>query len=283
MRPPLSLGLISAGLMLYGIPSALANPQLPAVVTAPPVVNGQPAKMSVPPIVEPTVPTPPVNLTVPPQVERTTDPAKDQKNGQVDRPVLVMLDPGHGGKDPGAIGMHDLREIDVILPIALQVAAILKKNGVATQLTRDGDYFVGLNERVQISAQAGASIFVSIHANSIDNRPDVHGLETYYYGMGEELANIVHDKIIHIFNFEIKIPLTDRHVRSARFLVLRKSVVPAILIETGYLSSPTESVQLGQPEYQTRMAQAIAQGILAYLSPGQGTKIPVPPVVGPRG
>ncbi len=274
MRPPLSLWLISAGLMLCGIPSALANP---AVLTEPSVVNGQPVlvKISVPPTVEPTG-----KPIVKPTVERIIDPVKDQKNRQV--AVLVMIDPGHGGKDSGAIGVQGLREVDVILPIALQVAAILKKNGIATQLTRDGDYFVGLNERVQISAQAGASIFVSIHANSIDNRPDVHGLETYYYGIGVDLANIVHDKIINVFNVDLKIPLNDRRIRSARFLVLRKSDIPAILIETGYLSSPEESVQLGRPEYQATMAQAIAQGILAYLGQEQGAKIPVQPVVVPR-
>jgi N-acetylmuramoyl-L-alanine amidase len=211
-----------------------------------------------------------------PSLDEETTPLPDQKNEPVERPVLVMIDPGHGGKDPGAIGMGELREVDVILPIALQVAEILKKNGIAIQLTRDRDYFVGLDERVQMSLQAGATIFVSIHANSIDNRPDVNGLETYYYGLGEELANVVHQKIIDVFNTDLQIPLNDRRVRSARFLVLRKSEIPAILLETGYLSSPTESLQLGKPEYQAQLAKAIAQGILKYLHQGSYADQPVP-------
>ncbi len=186
--------------------------------------------------------------------------------------ALVMIDPGHGGKDPGAIGAGSLREVDVIFPIAKQVAEILQKKGVTTQLTRDRDYFVGLNERVQMSAQAGATIFVSIHANSINNRPDVQGLETYHHHLGAELAQTVHNKIISVFNVDLQIPLNDRRTRNARFLVLRKSDIPAILVEVGYVSSPTEAQKLGQAQYQTQMARAIAQGILEYLGKGHSSK-----------
>jgi N-acetylmuramoyl-L-alanine amidase len=178
---------------------------------------------------------------------------------------LVTIDPGHGGKDPGAIGVGELREVDVILPISLRVAEILAQQGVEVQLTRNSDYFVGLDERVVMARQAGATIFVSIHANAIDNRPDVNGLETYHYHKGEALANTVHNKVIEILGQDLKTPLTNRHVRSARFLVLRKSEIPAILVETGYLTSPTESLQLADPAYREKMAQAIAAGILEYL------------------
>jgi N-acetylmuramoyl-L-alanine amidase len=181
---------------------------------------------------------------------------------------LVVIDPGHGGKDPGAIGLGNLREVDVILPISLRVAAILNKNGVNAKLTRNSDYFVGLDERVGMSRKAGATIFVSIHANSIDGRPDVHGLETYHYHKGEELANIVHNKILDMLGQDSVQPLVDRGVRSARFLVLRKSEIPAILVETGYLTSPSESLLLANPSYREKMAQAIAAGILEYLHQG---------------
>jgi N-acetylmuramoyl-L-alanine amidase len=178
---------------------------------------------------------------------------------------LVTIDPGHGGKDPGAIGLGDLREVDVILPIALRVAEILATQGVEVQLTRNSDYFVGLDERVVMSRKAGATIFVSIHANAIDNRPDVNGLETYHYHKGEDLANTVHNKVIEMLGEDPKTPLNNRNVRSARFLVLRKSEIPAILVETGYLTSPTESVYLADPAYREKMAQAIAAGIIEYL------------------
>jgi N-acetylmuramoyl-L-alanine amidase len=187
------------------------------------------------------------------------------KRRMVNSRPLVMIDPGHGGKDPGAIGYGELKEVDVILPISLRIAEILNKNGVETQLTRNSDYFVGLDERVTASRRAGATIFVSIHANAIDNRPDVHGLETYHYHKGEELANTVHRKVISLLGPDPSTPLADRGVRSARFLVLRKAEIPAILVETGYLTSPTESPLLATPAYREKMAQAIAAGILEYL------------------
>ncbi len=195
--------------------------------------------------------------------------------GQKSEKILVTIDPGHGGKDPGAIGLNELREVDVILPIALRVAKILEAKGIATQLTRDSDYFVGLDERVNMSRKAGASIFVSIHANSIDNRPDVNGLETYHYHRGLELATSVHRKVLELMNDDPREEaLLDRGVRSARFLVLRKSEIPAILVEVGYLTSPTESPKLADATYRDRMAEAIAQGILDYLGKAT-TTIPV--------
>jgi N-acetylmuramoyl-L-alanine amidase len=190
---------------------------------------------------------------------------------------LVTIDPGHGGKDPGAIGLGELREVDVILPISLRVAEILVQQGVEVQLTRNSDYFVGLDERVVMARKAGATIFVSIHANAIDNRPDVNGLETYHYHKGEALANTVHNKVIEMLGQDPKTPLTNRHVRSARFLVLRKSEIPAILVEAGYLTSPTESLQLADPAYREKMAQAIAAGILEYLYQTGALNNPVTP------
>ena len=178
--------------------------------------------------------------------------------------VLVMLDPGHGGKDPGAIGLGGLREVDVILPIAKRVAEILEKQEIAVKMTRTGDYFIGLDERVTISREAGATLFVSIHANSIDNRPDVNGLEVYHYNIGRSLADTVHKATVDYVN-KNGFYLNDRRVRSARFLVLRKSTIPAILVETGYLTNEAESARLRQDDYQKVMAEGIAKGIIQYI------------------
>jgi N-acetylmuramoyl-L-alanine amidase len=197
---------------------------------------------------------------------------------QKDQRPLVTIDPGHGGKDSGAIGLNGLREVDVILPIALRVAKILNEKGVATQLTRDSDYFVGLDQRVIMSRNAGASIFVSIHANSIDNRPDVNGLETYYYGKGLELADTVHRSVLERMDSNRRSQmLNDRGTRSARFLVLRKSEIPAILVEVGYLTSPDESLLLADQQYRDQMADAIAYGILRYLGKETGTSGTIKP------
>jgi N-acetylmuramoyl-L-alanine amidase len=175
-----------------------------------------------------------------------------------------MLDPGHGGKDPGAIGLGGLREVDVILPVAKRVAEILAKQGIAVKMTRNDDYFIGLDERVMMSRAAGATLFVSIHANSIDNRPDVNGLELYHYNIGQSFAETVHSAILDYVN-KNGFFLNDRRVRSARFLVLRKSAIPAILVETGYLTNEAESARLRRDDYQKVMAEGIAKGIIQYI------------------
>jgi N-acetylmuramoyl-L-alanine amidase len=183
----------------------------------------------------------------------------------VSRQVLVMIDPGHGGKDSGAIGLGGTREVDIILPIAKRVARILESQGIRTKLTRDSDYYVGLDERVALSNSVNATIFVSIHANSIDNRPDVNGLETYYYGpAGGKLAEVVHRNVLSTVT-QKGFYLGNRNTRSARFLVLRKSQVPAILVETGYLTNEAEVARLRREDYQALEAEGIAKGIIEYL------------------
>jgi N-acetylmuramoyl-L-alanine amidase len=210
---------------------------------------------------------PPVKIPVPPP---TASRPPGNKEDPVTNPiitnkrVLIMIDPGHGGKDPGAIGLGGLREVDVILPVALQVAQILRKNGIEVKMTRNSDYFVGLEERIAMSRQSGATLFVSIHANSIDNRPDVNGLELYHYNIGKSFAETVHRNVLEYVN-KNGFFVADRRVRSARFLVLRKSSIPAILVETGYLTSETEAARLRRDDYRKVMAEGIAQGIIQYV------------------
>ncbi len=174
--------------------------------------------------------------------------------------LIVVIDPGHGGKDSGAPGLGGLLEKDVVLPIGKRIAAILEQNGIQAVLTRDADFFVELQGRVDIAKRANATLFVSIHANSVDKRPDVNGLEVYYYDSGYNLAEVVRKTILQNIS-----TLNDRGTRKARFYVLRKSSMPSILVETGYMSGREDNPRLGNPEYQNRMAEAIANGILIYL------------------
>lgn len=174
--------------------------------------------------------------------------------------VVVIIDPGHGGKDPGAIGRGGLREKDVILPISLKVAQILQQNGVQALLTRNSDYFVSLKGRVDMAERANADLFVSIHANSVGlSRPDVSGLEVYYYNSGYNLAQDVRRSILNSVN------VRDRRVRKARFFVLRKSSMPAILVETGYVTGREDAAKLASPQYRDQMARGIANGILNHI------------------
>ena len=210
----------------------------------------------------------------PAQVPITINPPKRYPANKVDpvptaRPpsngkVLVMIDPGHGGRDPGAINADGLREVDVIMPIARRVSEILSRQGVAVKMTRTGDEYVGLDDRVAMSRDAGASLFVSIHANSIEGRPDVNGLELYHYNLGQSFAETVHNAVLDYVN-KNGFYLADRRVRSARFLVLRKSSIPAILVETGYLTSEAEAARLARDDYQKAMAEGIARGIIQYI------------------
>jgi len=175
------------------------------------------------------------------------------------RPIVV-IDPGHGGPDPGAVGIGGLRETDIVLDIGRQVSALLTQQGIGVILTRDAEYDLGLEPRVQMANRANATVFVSIHANAINmSRPDISGLETYYFTSGKELAEVIHRTILE------DIGLPDRRVRQARFYVLRYSSMPSVLVETGFVTGADDAARLSNPEYRSRMAAAIARGILRYL------------------
>ncbi len=176
--------------------------------------------------------------------------------------IVVVVDVGHGGKDSGAIGIGGLREKDVILPIGREVERLLQQQNIQVVMTRDDDYFVDLPPRVQIARRVNADLFVSIHANAIDmTRPDINGLETYYYGSSEaeRLARTIHNSILQ------SIGLPDRRVRQARFYVLRNNPMPAVLVEVGFVTGAEDAPRLATSAYQRQMAAAIARGILQYL------------------
>ncbi|WP_298911803.1 N-acetylmuramoyl-L-alanine amidase [uncultured Nostoc sp.] len=192
-----------------------------------------------------------------PNPQFRSQPQRRVTNGR----VVVIIDPGHGGKDSGALGIGGAREKDVILPIGRRLAEILQQNGVQVIMTRDSDYFVTLPGRVLLAERANADVFVSIHANSAGaSRPDVNGLEVYYYDSGLGLARIVRSSILQSIG-----TIKDRGVRRARFYVLRKSSMPSILVETGYMTGREDMARLRTSAYQNKMAEAIARGVLQYL------------------
>lgn len=207
--------------------------------------------MNLPPLLPPKQQLPDLNPRQP-QIK----PRRSVQKGK----LVVIIDPGHGGKDSGALGIGGVQEKDVILPIGKRIAEILERNGIQVIMTRDSDFFVSLPGRVNIAQRTNADAFVSIHANSAGaNRPEVNGLETYHYNSGLTLARIVHSKILQSLN------IRDRNVRKARFYVLRKTSMPSILVETGFLTGREDAAKLRTTAYQNRMADAIAQGILQYL------------------
>ena len=173
--------------------------------------------------------------------------------------LVVVLDPGHGGSDPGAVGINGIQEKQVTLAIAQQLAAYLTQQGVQVILTRTDDRDVELEPRVQMAEQVHANLFVSIHANSISmDRPDVNGIETYYYSSGEQMAQVIQDSLVQGTG------MNDKGTHSARFYVLRRTSMPAVLIETGFVTGSDDAPRLANAIFQNQMALSIAQGILRF-------------------
>ena len=178
-----------------------------------------------------------------------------------DRPRII-IDPGHGGHDPGTIGIGGFREKDVVLPISFDVVEILRKQDIEVIMTRNTDNFISLEGRTDMANNLDADLFVSIHANAINlSRPDVNGLETYYYKSknGRRLAEIIHWSILNGVNID------NRGIRQARFFVLRHSKMPAVLVEVGFLTGAIDSSRLKNPNHRRQMAEAIARGIIEYI------------------
>lgn len=195
-----------------------------------------------------------------PQPSPSQPPLPNVPRGNNQEELLVVLDPGHGGKDPGAVGIGGLQEKDVVLPISHHVRKTLESNGLQVRMTRWDDRFISLAGRTEMANRLDADLFISIHANAISmSRPDVNGAETFYYSNGRALAQAIQRSII------AKINMRDRGVKKANFYVLRNSAMPAVLVEVGFVTGRLDAPRLADPNFRQRMADAIADGILQYV------------------
>jgi N-acetylmuramoyl-L-alanine amidase len=143
-----------------------------------------------------------IPINIPPAANTNPYPTDSYPNNppRIKGKRLVFIDPGHGGKDPGAIGLSGIQEKDIILSISQYVAEYLQQQGVQTMMARTSDYFVSLQGRTDMANRAGADLFVSIHANSMGSgRPDISGLEVYYFG-DRGLADTIHRSILRTVN-----------------------------------------------------------------------------------
>ncbi|MFN9622310.1 MAG: N-acetylmuramoyl-L-alanine amidase [Cyanobacteriota bacterium] len=177
----------------------------------------------------------------------------------------VVIDPGHGGPDPGAVGIGGLRETDIVLDVALQVAQLLQNRGVQVLLTRTSEVDVDLPPRVALANRSGADLFVSLHANALSmDRPDVNGVETFYFqgGRSYELALSIQRQLMAIS------PGTpDRGARPGRFFVIRRTVMPSVLTELGFVTGEIDAPRLADARFRQSLAAAVAKGILDVLGP----------------
>jgi N-acetylmuramoyl-L-alanine amidase len=174
---------------------------------------------------------------------------------------LVVLDAGHGDGDPGAISkITGRKEKDFNLSMVLKIAKALENiPNLQVKLTRQDDTFVELNERADFANRLNADVFVSVHANSF-NKDTISGTETYYSrDESRALADILHSRILPATGFN------DRGVRKNDLRVTLRTVMPAVLCEIGYLSSPEEEAALFTEKLQLQTAEAIAAGIREYL------------------
>ena len=200
----------------------------------------------------------------------------------------VVLDPGHGGHDKGALSRYG-SEKDFALDVARTLRPLLQAKGLRVIMTREGDYFVPLEVRAQIANAARNSIFVSIHFNATDRDPNATGFEIFSFtprgapstsddsvapsslsiqeGTAVDAqsvalsACIYHSMIGHIPEF-------DRGIKRARFAVLRLTRVPAVLVEGGFLTERGESQLIAKKDWRVKLAQAIGAGVENYVALG---------------
>jgi N-acetylmuramoyl-L-alanine amidase len=216
-------------------------------------------------------------------------------------PRPVVIDPGHGGDDVGAQSPTGVTEKEVTLAVARRLARILESRGRAVRLTRDGDQSRALTDRTALANRLDATVFISLHANA-STVASVAGAETYYMsldGASDEAAaataalenragssadgrspldlilwDLAQAEVLNESSrlalsvqgrLNARLGLRDRGVKQAPFVVLTGATMPAILVEVGFLSNPTEAEQLTRPESQQQLAEAVAAGVEDFL------------------
>ena len=230
-----------------------------------------------------------------------------QERSRAKKQFVIALDPGHGGRDPGAIGKRGTREKDIALAVAKKMKTLINRTpGYRAILTRDADRYITLRNRVKKARQAKADIFISLHADSFHKR-NVKGASVYALslrGASSEAARIIakkenssdliggislddKDDLIASVLLDLSQTVTiqdslelgsdvlshlgkisrlnNRRVQQAGFAVLKAPDMPSILIETAFLSNPSEEMKLRSPKHQHKLAKAVFSGIRNHL------------------
>ena len=241
----------------------------------------------------------------PPQVETAlpSDPSPVLPEHQDLYVQTIVVDPGHGGDDPGAIGKSGLQEKNIVLDVGLRLKELLEKRlGKKVIMTRDQDVFIPLQERTEIANRRGADLFLSIHANA-SPRKEAKGIETYLLGRSStrdamivaarensateqstgDLEMILADllttvkkeesmKFAHyiqgsmVNTLQTRYPVVDLGVKQAPFYVLVNAQMPSILAEISFVSNPDEEKRLASPAYRQQIAEALLAGVEKYIT-----------------
>ena len=174
---------------------------------------------------------------------------------------FIILDPGHGGSDPGAM-RNSVQEKQMTIDIAKRIERKLKEQGATVFMTRYDDTFVSLNDRVVVTNEKKPDLFVSVHINASE-KDEINGIETHYWKDDSlDFAKAVHKSIIS------KIDANNRGVIKSKFYVIRHTNVPAILLELGFISNTKEREEMLSDERQEKSAEAVCEGIINYFGKG---------------
>jgi len=229
-------------------------------------------------------------------------PVKSSFNGN----PIIVLDAGHGGKDPGAIGLAGTREKDVVLDVTMRLKQMLIRKGIVVKTTRETDVFVDLHHRCDMSNQWKASVFVSIHCNSNNSRGlhgyqmlrqsesvTVHSRADFVKGkfplpeymptpIGPSAPNIRNHVDLYRWKDRESMKLSERlhqifsyrkgnvtKQKSQNLCVLRETMAPSILVEMDFISNPSVEVQMGASSWREKAAKDIFEGIMEYLGRGR--------------
>lgn len=250
-------------------------------------------------------PSPSIKLTFykrkqqPGNVIKPMKPKKPAKKKQMN---MIVLDPGHGGRDSGAVGPSGLTEKETVLKIAKEVRKILRKKGFKVLMTREDDSFVRLRQRSKLANNSGANLFVSIHCNATAARKAAGGFETFFLSTAKtSWARAVEAKENSVIEFETPteqksiveyilwdmaqnehlressdlaediqesltrhISIENRGVKQANFYVMREIYMPSVLVETSFISNKDEEKLLKKSSFRKKIAQGIAAGILKF-------------------
>ncbi len=237
-------------------------------------------------------------------LRRPTSPASQPVTPRVKGFRTIVIDPGHGGKDPGARGIRRTEEKDITLKVGLQLREILSKQpGLRVLMTRDRDVFIELEDRAKFANRNEADLFVSIHVNSHPSRT-VKGIEIYHFGEAKDqralevaarengtpigntavgweylVADLLTTKKIEeslelawnakeamVSQMNGQYVVIDHGVKTAPFYVLRFTSMPSILAEIAYISNPDEEDLIRKPAFVRDVAQSLYQGIVSFLA-----------------
>ena len=280
-------------------PSPLLRPDVMSLEEAPPTRMAAVAAAKVPPPAPVATATPPPAVPAPPQVNRAGNFSLARQLGLGARRIVV--DPGHGGHDPGTIGRGGLQEKDLVLDVSMRLAALLRSElGAEVIMTRSTDTYVALEERTAIANTQRADLFLSVHANS-SRSPEARGIETYFLNFAvdphaeavaarenavsaatlRDLPDLVktitlNSKIPESHDFAASIQeamvsslrgdpgAVDRGVHTAPFFVLIQANMPSVLAEINFVSHPEEERLLEKGEYRERIARGLLEGVRGY-------------------